>query len=273
MKWVLAVPAAIGIVGGLVIFFVFDVCEEQLAMNGDVVEVCRKLRLTDPPAAAIGVFILVAMGGFFTEFSGFGLAFKREVKALEDKGEEDYGVAIEEVRGELNELRAAVAYEPTATSTQAAEMVKQASLDYERFNGNSRVDWQGRIDVDKRLRSNAARMPTNELRQLVEQAKRVSNQHLAATSMAAAVVLAMPVAGESDADVAKMLADLLESGHERVRFRAAQSVRRRAQRHGTSKDALQIMTNAVSETVAKERAAVVATPLVEAAQALRDASL
>ena len=61
-------------------FFKVRVCDQQLTEAAIPVEVCRHLQATDPPVIAVALVALASLGAFFTEISGFGLSFKRQVR-------------------------------------------------------------------------------------------------------------------------------------------------------------------------------------------------
>lgn len=69
------------------VFFTVRVCDEQLTQGGGVVLVCRHLQAADPPVIVLGLIVLVALGVFFTEVSGFGVSLKRQVKAATETAE------------------------------------------------------------------------------------------------------------------------------------------------------------------------------------------
>src|SRR5205807_10630230 len=63
------------------------VCDQELTGEGKAVAVCRHLQMTDPPVVAFGGFLLLALGAFFTEVSGFGISLKREVRTVRETAE------------------------------------------------------------------------------------------------------------------------------------------------------------------------------------------
>ncbi|MEV6105117.1 DUF948 domain-containing protein [Streptomyces sp. NPDC051940] len=81
----LAAGAAIGLllVGLTVFFFTTEVCGQQVTPDGRVVQVCRRMRGEDPPVIAIGLAVLVLLGVFFSEISGFGITLRRRVEQAE----------------------------------------------------------------------------------------------------------------------------------------------------------------------------------------------
>ncbi|WP_317443565.1 hypothetical protein [Streptomyces collinus] len=85
---VLAAGAAV------VLFFTAEVCDQQLASDGRVVRVCRHPQMTDPPMVVTGLVILVLLGVFFSEVSGFGITLKRQVEEARSTAQE----AIRETR-------------------------------------------------------------------------------------------------------------------------------------------------------------------------------
>ncbi|MGW7824692.1 hypothetical protein ACWGLF_43090 [Streptomyces puniciscabiei] len=65
--------AVLAAAAALVVFFTAKVCDQELASKGTVVKVCRHQRITDPPMVVLGLVILVPLGAFFSEISGFGI--------------------------------------------------------------------------------------------------------------------------------------------------------------------------------------------------------
>jgi hypothetical protein len=114
------------------VFFAVRVCDEQLAASGRPVEVCRHLSSTDPPVLVVGAVFLACMGLFFTEVSGLGFAFKREVqRRLEDVSAQAAQVAgtVDEVAEEASELRGRIG--PAPVVAVAAEPVAELAQRYE----------------------------------------------------------------------------------------------------------------------------------------------
>lgn len=269
VQWVLLGVVVACVAGGVGAYALLEVCDEQLTQSDSAARVCRHLQLSDPPVVAIGLVTLAALGGFFTEVSGLGFSLKREVQKLEDKAEQDYGTAIEELRAELADLRKSVNAETPAASENAIDFVRHAISLYERHRAPTRADARARVDVDKQLRSNKARLAPEQARQLLDEAQPRSQSYQVATALALAVVLGSAVADEDQSEVARQLAAFLYSPHERVRFRAAQSVRRRAQHSGMSRESLEILSRAVDDAHAAETAELVAEQLSRARTALR----
>lgn len=79
-RLIAALTILVCLIVALVGFGRVNVCDEQLSQAGDVVEVCRHLQATDPPVIAVGLIILVSLGVFFNEISGFGFTLKRDVR-------------------------------------------------------------------------------------------------------------------------------------------------------------------------------------------------
>jgi hypothetical protein len=109
---------AVGVVGGTVVAFAkVRICDQQVTTDGAVVSVCRHLQATDPPVLAGGLVLLVALGAFFTEISGFGISLKQAVQ--------DVKRTAEEAQSQATEAKAATqTFEETATDL--AEGVEQA---------------------------------------------------------------------------------------------------------------------------------------------------
>ncbi len=84
LRLLAAAGIAIVVALGTIAFFTVEVCEQQLSTRGTVVQVCRHLQGSDPPAIAIGFVLLALFSVFFTEISAFGMTAKRQITALED---------------------------------------------------------------------------------------------------------------------------------------------------------------------------------------------
>ncbi|MFI9806016.1 hypothetical protein ACIHEJ_16920 [Streptomyces sp. NPDC052301] len=93
-QWLAASLVALAAVAAVALFFTTEVCNQQLASNGKVVTVCRHPQMTDPPMVVLGLVILVLLGVFFSEVSGFGITLKRQVEEARTTAQE----AIHETR-------------------------------------------------------------------------------------------------------------------------------------------------------------------------------
>ncbi|MFE1314907.1 hypothetical protein [Streptomyces sp. NPDC058755] len=93
-EWVAASLAVLAAGAAIVLFFTAEVCDQQLASKGNVVRVCRHPQMTDPPMVVLGLVILVLLGVFFSEVSGFGVTLKRQVEEARSTAQE----AIRETR-------------------------------------------------------------------------------------------------------------------------------------------------------------------------------
>lgn len=93
-QWAAAALVALAAGTAMVLFFTTDVCDQQMASNGNVVTVCRHPQMTDPPMVVLGLVILVLLGVFFSEISGFGITLKRQVEEARSAAQE----AIRETR-------------------------------------------------------------------------------------------------------------------------------------------------------------------------------
>jgi hypothetical protein len=71
----------------VLMFLAVPVCETQLAPNSQPVEVCRHLRITDPPAIVCGLAVLLFLATIFSEVSAFGFTIKRTVEQLQERQE------------------------------------------------------------------------------------------------------------------------------------------------------------------------------------------
>ncbi|WP_042373060.1 hypothetical protein [Streptacidiphilus neutrinimicus] len=93
-EWVAALLVVLAAGAAIAMFFTQEVCDQQLAATGSVVTVCRHPQMTDPPMVIFGLVILVLLGVFFSEVSGFGITLKRQVEEARSTAQE----AIRETR-------------------------------------------------------------------------------------------------------------------------------------------------------------------------------
>ncbi|MDC2958198.1 hypothetical protein PO587_27520 [Streptomyces gilvifuscus] len=93
-QWMAASLVVLAAGAAVVLFFTAEVCDQQLASNGTVVRVCRHPQMTDPPMVITGLVILVLLGVFFSEVSGFGITLKRQVEEAQSAAQD----AIREAR-------------------------------------------------------------------------------------------------------------------------------------------------------------------------------
>ncbi|MCZ0989012.1 hypothetical protein [Streptomyces diastatochromogenes] len=94
LQWAAASLVTLAAAAAVVVFFTTEVCDQQMASNGTVVRVCRHPQMTDPPMVVLGLVILVLLGVFFSEISGFGITLKRQVEEARSAAQE----AIRETR-------------------------------------------------------------------------------------------------------------------------------------------------------------------------------
>ncbi|MGW4568630.1 hypothetical protein ACWEN3_41875 [Streptomyces sp. NPDC004561] len=81
-QWVAAALGVLAACAAVAMFFGTQVCNQQTVSNGRVVEVCRHPEMTDPPMVVLGLLMLVLLGAFFSEVSGFGITLKRQVEEV-----------------------------------------------------------------------------------------------------------------------------------------------------------------------------------------------
>jgi uncharacterized membrane protein len=78
-QWLAAVIIVLGVTTLFALFFAAEVCDQQLTDDGRAVPVCRHVQLVDAPVVAVGLVLLVALGAFYSEVSGFGFTVKARV--------------------------------------------------------------------------------------------------------------------------------------------------------------------------------------------------
>ena len=79
----------VALTAAFVSFVRVDVCNDEVTQAGQVVEVCRRLEATDPPALGLALVVLAALGlgGFFSEVGFLGISLKRDLKDAKDAAE------------------------------------------------------------------------------------------------------------------------------------------------------------------------------------------
>jgi hypothetical protein len=80
VRWTAGSVIAAALAVGVVLYYRTDVCDQQLTESGEIVTVCRSLQAMDPPVIAVGIVVFIALTAFFSEVSGFGISFKRELR-------------------------------------------------------------------------------------------------------------------------------------------------------------------------------------------------
>lgn len=92
----------VAVVAMFVLFFAVKICNQALAIDGTVRDVCRHPELSDPPAAAVALVAIVALGAFFTEISGFGISVKRQAAQAQVAAKEAVETASDARRAALS---------------------------------------------------------------------------------------------------------------------------------------------------------------------------
>lgn len=105
---VAAAAGAVIVALAIISFFTIEVCDQQLSGSGAAVSVCRHLQITDPPIVAGGLLLLVCLGAYFTEISGFGITLKREIVDAKKSAQAAHRNAVEAKRG-VEEMRESTA--------------------------------------------------------------------------------------------------------------------------------------------------------------------
>lgn len=106
---------ALALGAAAVLYYSTEVCDQHLTQAGSVVTLCRKLVITDPPMAALGLIALVALTAFFSEISGFGFSLKREIRSSIKKSNEALS-------------RASSAQHEAHSARQTSEIAQEAAL-------------------------------------------------------------------------------------------------------------------------------------------------
>lgn len=221
-------------------------------------------------AVIAGVLLLwpvirqLANRGGSTEFLGL----KLQMNSLERITEQDHEIRFQELRSDIEDLRQQITEPPEIDQVekQATDEIAESELvaaiaDYQ----SNRVldDWKERVITDKRLASGKGRLPIERIRQILNES--LNDQE---TQMAIAVSLGVRYPHENDLESAQLLVSMLTSPFERVRFRAARSITRRAARTDTSPKAYEIMLDGVREALRNETSSAILRPLKDAHEAL-----
>ncbi len=202
--------------------------------------------------------------GGSTEFLGL----KLQLNTLERRTEEDYARKIAELRADLEQMRTTPQgippEHPVVVDEEASAAVLQRAI--RAYKEHPEVgDWRPRTNADQVLIA-AQPVALGQIKRiLTESPKQLEAQ------MAAAVSLGQRFPAHQELESVQLLTGLLDSPFERVRYRAARSIARKAQRRDTTPEMRRHMIDAVWEAVKQERAQVIAEALKEARAALGDA--
>jgi len=202
------------------------------------------------------------------EFLGIKLQLLEEKTGkLEFENRQEVAFEIAALRTDLEELRNliqvsedsdAIGASESSDNSHNFETAIEAYRKHRSFN-----DSKARTDVDRWLWNGAGRLPTQEVETRLD---RYSDDQ--EVGMAAAVCLGLVYPGENDLQAVKLIARLLGSAFERVRFRAARSVEWRVQRSDTSLEARAILEEAMVKALNSEKAAPVMDALIRARSAV-----
>jgi hypothetical protein len=211
------------------------------------------------------VFKMLMLKGGTTEFLGI----KLQLSNLERRTESDLALRLEGLRADLEELRQTASGapkpeidgQPTIAAAVDDRVFREAVAAYRENQDFDR--WRARVNIDKRLASGGGRLPLRFLQQVL------SGNDDIETQMAVAVCLGLRYPGDDDVAAAKLLAQLLGSKYERVRYRAAVSVQLRASRSDVSANALVVMKDGVERALMTEPADAVKQVLTEALAVLQ----
>ena len=156
-RWLvpLAVTAVVIVALSVWAFFAIEICDQQLADSGDVVDVCRHLQVTDPPVLAAGLVVIAALGAFFTEVTAFGITLKRTVEKAEDaaRATSRFELAAREAAGrarlEAVELQAdavesqmAAAPPPVTESDTFSDVADKLAEEYREIRQSMPSGWE-----------------------------------------------------------------------------------------------------------------------------------
>jgi hypothetical protein len=127
----------IGITAALVSFASVDVCDQELTDTGQVVTVCRHLEATDPPALALALVVLAALGlgGFFNEIGFLGISLKRDLKDAKEAATSAEDAAKSAAEASRSAAEAAAA--ATRTADDAHAISEQARKNAEHAAGTA----------------------------------------------------------------------------------------------------------------------------------------
>jgi hypothetical protein len=187
--------------------------------------------------------------------------------ALERTTHQDIGIQLASLRADMEELRAKLAEALAAPRTPSVHFTgdekafETAVAEYRMYSKLG--EWRSRVEVDKRLASGAGRLPVHVIEKWLRRYPTDPE-----VSMAAAVCLGLPFPGDNDEEAARLLANLLASPFERVRYRAAKSIDLRGQRSDTSLAARSILKDALTFALQTEAASIVREALLGAESSL-----
>jgi hypothetical protein len=204
--------------------------------------------------------------GGSTEFLGL----KLQLNTLERRTEEDYARKIAELRADLEQMRTTPTaqgtppQQPVVVDEQASASALQQAIRV--YKEHPEVgDWRARSNTDQVLIS-AQPVALGQIKRILQESPREQE-----AQMAAAVSLGQRFPDDQELESVQLLTGLLHSPFERVRYRAARSISRKAQRRDITPEMRRLMIEAVWEAVKQERAQVIAEALNEARASLGDA--
>lgn len=188
------------------VFVSTEVCEQEATQAGQIVEVCRRLQMTDLPVLAGAAALLVALGTFFTEVGAFGISLKREVaqaKSSADnaKSSAENAKAASEAAARAAELAGVVsrkAEEAAAFAQGAERSVAKAEQLFTQL-AMYRIEPQSTSDADENIRPLAAEY--NAARELPRGPRRTELM----TNIVARMVMLANSQGPKEVDVAPWL--------------------------------------------------------------------
>jgi hypothetical protein len=226
-----------------------------------------------PTLAAVAALVLLwpllhqlALRGGSTEFMGL----KLQINSLEKKTEGELEVRIAELRADLESIRAAIqgglpASAEAVPKDTLTEMLERtfwhavAIYDEHRNLG----DWSFRAEADKRLAAAAGVFSAEFLKKAL-----ADNPDDQGVAMAVAVALGAREPQEAT-ETAELLVELLTNDLERVRYRVARSIERRASRADMTLQEYEILRRGLVQRLAKERSEVVEEAMKSALEALK----
>jgi hypothetical protein len=130
-------------------------CGTEVTASGVKRNICRDPEVTDPGIVALGLVILAALGVFYTEISGFGLTFRRQVNEADTNARESLSQIseLQAVRKSIQETQEDFAEANSQTDgrlTRLEHAVREIrdQLDRVESEGNSNLEDDIREHLD-----------------------------------------------------------------------------------------------------------------------------
>lgn len=217
----------------------------------------------------------IAARGGEIDLKGLRLKVNR-IESEAQRVENDNALRIQELEAELDDLR-------TQSATAARENEGSAKAESQAIrNDVSVLEWavtsyrnaaqlrefRTRVEIDKGIVLRGRHLSYSALRDFLE-----SQSWSPEAQMAVAVALGLPPRNDEEAERARLLADLMRSGHERVRARSGQAAKRWGERRTAKKECRSLLLKAVEERLLEESPTSGALAYLEKAQEILSATL